>query len=409
MSSNLPIEFWMLLLDINNMVEFLSGLFILLDYQQVLSNIVVMEEFSSRGFSLITSKIVSKRRTLHVSWNSRLAELSYSVFSPDPMEEEREWVQLIPDHSQQIVSFWDKLNHIFSDAIPKEKSSEDSLNSARLTLQGLGQKLFDSLIPQYLAKIIKAWESGLSVRISTNEQWIPWELMYDGEKFLGDKFIFTRCPRLKKERRCISNRKKSLPQESREIKKIVNIIGGGIRKTHAIKASTLFDNLSPSIVVNILKEQTVSCLVEAVDEADILHFTCHGHLKPLNLLQNFLDKTPSNNLCLDTVQQLQIKPGTFVFANACSSTAPVQESFSEFNGFGWEFYQEGADVFIGTLGLVPTQYAIIFAENVYDGLLQKNGKLTIGEAVANAKKMAATKQNFFWLLYCVYGDPDFCF
>ena len=97
-----------------------------------------------------------------------------------------------------------------------------------------------------------------------------------------------------------------------------------------------------------------------------------------------------------------------MFANACSSNTPVQ-TFREFSSFGWEFYRQGADVFIGTLGTVPTKHAVSFAENVYKELLHENARLTIGQAVAKAKKVAAKEHNLFWLLYCIYGDPDFYF
>ena len=57
----------------------------------------------------------------------------------------------------------------------------------------------------------------------------------------------------------------------------------------------------------------------------------------------------------------------------------------------------------------PSSYAIGFAENVYGELLCKNTKITVGEAIARAKRIAAEQHNFFWLLYCIYGNPDVYF
>jgi hypothetical protein len=95
-----------------------------------------------------------------------------------------------------------------------------------------------------------------------------------------------------------------------------------------------------------------------------------------------------------------------VFANACASAQPYI-AFGKFGSFGWEFYRQGADVFIGTLGPVPAKYAIPFAEAVYDQLVSQKGQLMIGAALANARKEAANQHNLFWLLYCLYGDPDY--
>jgi CHAT domain len=417
MKNNVPFEFWLALLTLHILVGFLL---FLLDYRvssntliieepsddRLLSNILIMEEPSFERFYSKIREVNHKKLILYVNWNNHQSELSYAIFSPDPS---REWFQSIPDHSLQIINFWNKLNCILSDAIPRGTPSGETWDDVCLTLQGLGQNLFECLVPSAVAEHIKNLESGSSVSVSTNEQWIPWELMYDGQKFLGDKFIFTRYPRPRTDRRITLNGNISRPKKLKRIGKIVNVIGGNIGELEVERASKLFDSLSPPILIEILKKQSISVLKSALQEADILHFTCHGHLNPLNLLQNFSDKSPTKNLCLDTVKQLQIKPGSFVFANACASTVPVQESFSEFTGFGWEFYQEGADIFIGTLGIIPTEYAISFAENVYDGFFRQDVKLTIGEAVANAKRIAASKNNFFWLLYCVYGDPDFCF
>ncbi|MEM8722588.1 MAG: hypothetical protein AAGE84_25415 [Cyanobacteria bacterium P01_G01_bin.39] len=251
------------------------------------------------GLSLRSTKGIStEKRTLHVSWSKREAELSYTIYSSNP-EEEGEWVQPSPDKSEQIANFWRKLNYILGETIPKGSPSQETWESICISLQGIGQSLFNSLIPSQVADCIKEWESGFSVRVSTNEQWIPWELMYDGQNFLGDKFIFTRYPRLK-DRRVSSDKNRSKYQRSKQVKKIVNVVGGNIGEQSAQKASELFIKISESISIQLLREQSISKLTKALDQADILHFTCHGHLDPINLLQISSGKSPIENLCLDT-------------------------------------------------------------------------------------------------------------
>ena len=369
------------------------------------SNVFIMEE-PDVGFTISSTKAIStEKRILHVFWNRRQGELWYSILSTDDREN-GEWVQSSPENSRQIEYFWAGLNSILNDAIRRGSPSEEMWNSIRLSLQGIGQNLFNNLVPSGVAERIQQWQSGFSVRVSTNEQWIPWELMYDGQDFLGNKFILTRYPRLKGGY-TTPNRNRPKCEGFKKIRKIVNVIGGNIKKPETQRASKLFNQFPNSIIIKLLQEKPISLLVEALEQADILHFTCHGHLEP-NLLQNSSGKSSIENLCLETVTQLPLKPGSFVFANACTSTTPVQ-TFSEFTSFGWEFYRQGADVFIGTLGIVPTKYAISFAENFYEELLQQDPKLTIVQAVAKAKKVAAQNNNFFWLLYCVYGNPDYYF
>lgn len=370
------------------------------------SNVSMMEE-PAIGLTLISSaQIPSIKRTIHVDWDENQSELDYTIYSEDD-NEAGSWKKNSPNGTSQIIDFWKKLNYIFQDAIPRGNPSIDTWQSICISLQGIGKSIFNSLVPCEVAKRIKKWETGFSVRVSTNEKWIPWELMYDGKDFLGDKFILTRYPRLG-DRRNNQDKSRLTHPGVKQINKIVNVVGGSIGKNDTAKASGLFNKLSKFINIKILEAIPISVLVEALEEADILHFTCHGHLQPLHLLQISSDKSPNQNLHIDMVQELPLKSGCFVFANACTSSTPI-EAFCEFTSFGWEFYRHGADIFIGTLGIIPTQHANNFAESLYQELLYEDVKLTIGQAVAKAKKVAAENNNIFWLLYCVYGNPDYMF
>ena len=118
-----------------------------------------------------------------------------------------------------------------------------------------------------------------------------------------------------------------------------------------------------------------------------------------------MSRPVARNLLPDTVRVLELRPGSLVFANACASSAPVL-TFGRFTTFGWEFYRHGAATFVGTLGPVPISYAVDFAAAVYAELFRASGSVTIGQALAAARQAAAPRHNLFWLLYCLYGDPD---
>ncbi|VEP16863.1 Similar to Q3MB33_ANAVT Peptidase C14 (fragment) [Hyella patelloides LEGE 07179] len=375
------------------------------------SNVLMMEDPAVGLTPGSREEVRLEKRTLHVFWSKCEAKLFYTIYSPHSSEA-GDWNKEISDQSNietEIENFWSELSDILGDTITIGNPPNQIWQDIDSTLKSFGQRLFKNLVPDQVAKRIKDWRSGFSVRVSTNEQWIPWELMHDGEGFLGDKFIFSRYPRLG-DRRTDPNENRQKHQGLREVRKIVNVVGGNIDESEAIGAFKLFDRLSESIILERLREKSFSELIRASALADILHFTCHGHLQPLNLLQISSSKSRIRDLSIDKVQQLLFKPGCFVFANACNSTVPVQAAlFDGFRSFGWEFYRQGADVFIGTLGIVPTKYAIDFAENVYVELLCKDTKMTVGQAIAHAKKIAAEQHNFFWLLYCIYGNPDVYF
>jgi len=296
------------------------------------------------------------------------------------------------------------LNAFLTEIVSQGNPGEDVWESICLNLQSIGQHLFTTLIPPAIAEHAKKWKQGSYVIVSTNEQWIPWELMFDEQDFWGKKFIIARNPRLP-DRRKLPDVNRPEIKIVKQIRKIVNVVGGNVLPPSlAQQAAQLFNAFPPSLVT-LLQEKPLATLQEALPGTDALHCTCHGLLKP-HLLQIAKESNLSVNIFPDTVEKLSLEPGILVFVNACASSAPVL-TFGKFSSFGWEFYRRGARTFVGTLGAVPVKYAVSFAEAVYSELFRKDVKQTIGQAVALAKEAASKERNLFWLFYCIYGDPDF--
>lgn len=340
-------------------------------------------------------------RMLHVTWNERDNKLLFAL--SDDTAAENSWESSAPKLKSDIENYLRELNAFLTEAVSEGNPSVETWESIRLNMQGIGRRLFDNIIPVKLQEIAAKFKTGEILAISTNEQWVPWELMFDGVDFWGLKFTVTRYPR--------SNNYKRFPDgvvehnEGRFIRKIVNVVGGEVPETEAEQAAALFKSIGIKAEVKTLRERSVAELSKSLPKADVLHLTCHGYLSP-HYLRIAADETRIKNLLPETVQQLPLEKGCLVFANTCSSAAAVV-LFGTFNSFGWEFYLRGADVFVGTLGTIPAKYAVPFAASIYRDLVNGAGKLTIGEALVNAKLKAQKDKNIFWLLYCVYGDPEF--
>ena len=365
-------------------------------------NTVFME---SPGWGLVNATTVRtspNRRILHVSWIEREAELQYTVYSADSTEFP-EWRQTGPEIKDEITTYLRNLNAFLTEVVTLGNPTEEEWDSICLNLQGVGEHLFNAVMPPSLAKLTRDWSQGSTLIISTNEQWIPWEMMFDGQEFWGNRFLIARYPRLPEQRNA-PNTDRPNSFKTRPIKAVVNVVGGGVPTADARRAAQLFNDLPAFVPVAIIKEKPVSVLEKALRGTDVLHCTCHGLLEP-HLLRVAKDKSKIKNLLLETVQKLPLEPGSLVFVNACASTVPLL-TFGKFSSFGWEFYRRGAQTFVGTLGAVPVKYAVTFAENVYLELLSRKKRVTIGQAVAAARRAAASQRNFFWLLYCIYGDPD---
>ncbi|TRT73881.1 MAG: CHAT domain-containing protein [Microcystis sp. M_OC_Ca_00000000_S217Cul] len=372
-------------------------------YNKISPKVLSMEDPIDGLKNLESMTVNPDKHTLNVTWIERESKLLYTIF---PANRLGEWEKTIPNIQQQIEDDLRSLNAFLTEVVQQGNPSDERWESICFNLQSVGANLFEMLIPSEVAKKVRDWKIGSPVIISTNEQWIPWELMYDGEDFWGKKFIIARSPRLS-DSQDLPDKNRPESKGKRQIKRIVNIVGGDVPSSEAERATHLFSNLLPPEAVQLLAKQPISSLVKAIPGTDALHFTCHGHLEP-HLLQIAGDKnkTRIENLLPETILRLPLEPGSLVFANACASTVPVL-TFGKFSSFGWKFYQRGADAFIGTLGAVPVKYAFNFAEIVYRELFNPDEKITIGQAVAKAKEVAANERNLFWLLYCIYGDPDF--
>jgi len=372
-------------------------------YNKISPKVLSMEDPIDGLKNLESMTVNPDKHTLNVTWIERESKLLYTIF---PANRLGEWEKTIPNIQDKIEDDLRSLNAFLTEVVQQGNPSDERWESICFNLQSVGSNLFEMLIPSEVAKQMRTWKIGSPVIISTNEQWIPWELMYDGEDFWGKKFIIARSPRLS-DSQDLPDKNRPESKGKRQIKRIVNIVGGDVPSSEAERATHLFSNLLPPEAVHLLAKQPISSLVKAIPGTDALHFTCHGHLEP-HLLQIAGDKnkTRIENLLPETIQRLPLEPGSLVFANACASTVPVL-TFGKFSSFGWKFYQRGADAFIGTLGAVPVKYAVNFAEIVYRELFNPDEKITIGQAVAKAKEVAANERNLFWLLYCIYGDPDF--
>jgi hypothetical protein len=372
-------------------------------YNKISPKVLSMEDPIDGLKNLESMTVNPDKHTLNVTWIERESKLLYTIF---PANRLGEWEKTIPNIQDKIEDDLRSLNAFLTEVVQQGNPSDERWESICFNLQSVGSNLFEMLIPSEVAKQMRTWKIGSPVIISTNEQWIPWELMYDGEDFWGKKFIIARSPRLR-DSQDLPDKNRPESKGKRQIKRIVNIVGGDVPSSEAERATHLFSNLLPPEAVQLLAKQPISSLVKAIPGTDALHFTCHGHLEP-HLLQIAGDKnkTRIENLLPETILRLPLEPGSLVFANACASTVPVL-TFGKFSSFGWKFYQRGADAFIGTLGAVPVKYAVNFAEIVYRELFNPDEKITIGQAVAKAKEVAANERNLFWLLYCIYGDPDF--
>lgn len=267
----------------------------------------------------------------------------------------------------RVEAFWSDLDYMLKSAIQLTGLSSDEIESLWVQMRSLGQELYDKFVPSELKMHSRRWLPESTILFATNEKWIPWELIHDGDDFWGSKFILARVPKIAGRQGYSSADDTVLRNPTERLARVVNVIGGELSPPPLVeRLRSLFKSLDArNTVVELRERSTLHEVLVAMEGADVVHFTCHGHTEPTPCFQ-LADLRPNHPrsatscLAIMNIRQLANIDQSIVFANACSSSE-AKSFLGELRSFGWEFYKKGSAAFIATLGLVPTHQAVAFA------------------------------------------------
>ena len=291
---------------------------------------------------------------------------------------------------------------------------------ALVLLQAKSQEWWNTLVPDIIKQALtkadeEAKAAGTVPRLLVNAhqwlEWLPWELLHDGDDYLGLKFQVARLP-------IVANG--SAPTDAKFVTRAVNLLGTQILSEVEGEAyhswASTFDPFQPLGVAGRRLPPgnldggwpTLDDLV-AQKDADIIHITAHGDVDENGRQYLALDLDDRFTSSIDdSIAALLAfpSPGPLVFCNACGSVAagdgkgvgPLVT-----RGLGVSFFDRGAAAYIGSLAPLGTEAAIRFAATFYRFLLQD--QLCVGEALRQAKLAEHGKQDPSYLFYCLYGLP----
>lgn len=340
------------------------------------------------------------QRTLHVEWSGN--SLKFSVYSSLFDVEDAGTSNVKRDDVEMIIR---EITDLFKQIGGRRYTSTEGRLSQILNLKGIGASLYSDLIPTHLSRHCETWKDGDVVGVSSNEDWIPWELLHDGFGFWGERFNLFRLPRLPANE-VVMPRRPGEPRDTTMPPRLVHVIGGDLTEEQVSHSRTAFEVLRNSVQVCELLHKMVGEVVVAFRAADVIHFSCHGHNGPLRL-QTCLEDDPSVCLTRKTLRaaDIQLPRGAVVFANACNSAKP-ELTVGNFVSFGWEFYLHGVSTYIGTIGAVPVDGAFSFAAEFYELLLKEargSAFLAFDQLRSRCGKAGELPIR---VLYAYYGNPS---
>ena len=278
-------------------------------------------------------------------------------------------------------------------------------------LRQIGVRYYQ-IIPENVRQYVKALprDPVHFLYIYAPRHWIPWELIYDGEDFWGDKCVVVRIPVLNY---TLNEQTRSvLDRGPHPILSVLNVIGNRVIEhvPHDHRSLLTLDSLcsqAPASACNIQDgnwmPMTIATVKGGAETASIIHFTCHGRFDEEFGYYLQLSSDPQHHryrLYSSLLQNQFYLDNALVFVNACTSDVPSLQ-LGSFINLGQEFFESGADVFIGTLAPVPILRAVRLAAMFYERLLQGE---SVGIALHNTKTAMKEEGNPFWLFYCLYGN-----
>ena len=296
--------------------------------------------------------------------------------------------------------------------------SADETTAAKKELADIGASLFDQLFTTALkeeyGRTIRKKYAGKAVLITSDEPWIPWELVRpfaidDSGGVLYDDPPLCEMFRLS---RWLTGR--GAPDQLAMKQGVWVAPADNLQAAQA--ESAFFEELhrrqwQVSLSGPLTKAADVQARFQGKD-TQLFHFACHGNFDATNP-DNSMIKLEGGFLSPNQIG-VQARAGLLatkpvVFLNVCYA-GQVGFGLTGLGGWAEKFLQFGASVFIGSLWEINDTLAAQFAQEFYNRLWGLGGKAAVplGQAFHEARMAikAADEANPTWLAYVLYGDPQ---
>ena len=278
-----------------------------------------------------------------------------------------------------------------------------------------------ALIPDVIRR--RLWENRnqiTEIQVISGEPLIPWELMYlsdpDGRDHEGEGFFAERALTRWLHDAPLSRRRRS-PNEGKAYYVIPDYSDPRTALKGAAAEKAMMSDKFPRIEqIDPTSSDVRQFLANRATDCALLHFACHGRTQQNTTISSDLLLTSQVNdhgtelpdalTWQDVFANADFGPGggPLVFVNACQ-TGREGSGIAGPTGFASAFLRpdsrRGAAAFIGALWSVDDTLAAQFAAKVYDGLANN---LSLGRAVAEAREVCKTNNDFTWLAYSVYAN-----
>ncbi|MEI6126893.1 MAG: CHAT domain-containing protein, partial [Pseudomonadota bacterium] len=319
-----------------------------------------------------------------------------------PYEEMRISLPSIEERCQEIITLLNRAN-------TRGKVSKDILAKMR----DVGQVLFDNLLSAKAKETLRSSSvNDLVFYIEDTLVQIPWELLYDGEQFLCQKFNMGRIVKTKNAVFNIKQRVLSRPLKMLIVSDPRGDLENSFQEGRSIREQ--MDKNAAFISANQRSGRIpASYIQEKIRNFDIVHYAGHADYDTADPSGSGWLLDGSKFTSADIVKLIGGKPmPALVFSNACQSgqteewrlgTTYNQKIF----GLANAFLLAGVRHYVGTFWEILDEPGARFAEEFYRAMMDG---ASIGEAMRLARMFLIKKygeDTIVWASYMLYGDPGF--
>jgi hypothetical protein len=283
-------------------------------------------------------------------------------------------------------------------------------------LETKGHKIYNDFVPSEFKEAYWQIKNDIkSILIITADPKVPWELIkpqfknFDGIVQKEDEFF---CEKFSISRLLIMKGKSEEMPANETVKKLCLVIPPNPNLENVDKLRKLVEDRSNKSKITIVNGSQKSQLMYQLKKGDIdlLFISTHGKYNKESSQYSYIELEDGGIFRPDDIDDdislRKTKP--IVIMNTCKSA--VQDyGISTVEGWVNAFIKAGASFFIGTNWNVSEDSVYSFTEYLFEELSNENSngkKITIGEAVRNARIKSRSEGDPSWLAYQLYGHPN---
>ncbi|MFH1190828.1 MAG: tetratricopeptide repeat protein [Candidatus Omnitrophota bacterium] len=321
-------------------------------------------------------------------------------------------------HYSQVEVSFSELKHLSLELVEiLNRSTKDQVSKLHQlkSLQKIGQLFWAHLLSRLIKEKLKDSQP-CALILSLDEEliYIPWELIFDGEDFLGLKFSLGRLVRSKGDSAALQYR-----DLTDSLKMLILANPNGDLKSAYLEGLNIKNQFSHKIkkIRVDFKSTHIDCqyVKKNICDYDIVHFAGHGEF----------DKTQAKDsgwVLSDGILKVEdiLKMGqscsfpAMVFSNACHSAQVnpvlIDSEYQRANyGMASAFLFAGVRHYIGSIRRTEDNTSLVFAQEFYTKLISG---VSLGESLRLAKLKLVKEYglaSLHWVNYLLYGDPGFVF